>query len=63
MKKALLIIDRGSKMKEVQEELHDTCDLIKNKTDYSYVDYCFLEVIPPYIEEGIRNVLSKAPIP
>jgi len=59
MKKALLIIDRGSKMKEVQEELHDTCDLIKNKTDYSYVDYCFLEVIPPYIDEGIRKCIEQ----
>jgi sirohydrochlorin ferrochelatase len=58
MKKALLIIDRGSKMKEVQEELRNTCDFIKHKTDYSYVDYCFLEVIPPYIGEGIRKCID-----
>jgi sirohydrochlorin ferrochelatase len=59
VKKALLIIDRGSKMKEVQEELHHTCELIKYKTDYSYVGYCFLEVIPPYIDEGIRKCIDK----
>ena len=59
MKKALLIIDRGSKMKDVQEELRRTCDFIKHKTDYSYVDYCFLEVIPPYIDEGIRECIKR----
>lgn len=59
MKKALLIIDRGSKMKEVQEELRNTCELIKYKTDYSYVDFCFLEVIPPYIGEGIRKCINR----
>ena len=59
MKKALLIIDRGSKMKEVQEELRNTCDFIKYKTDYSYVDYCFLEVIPPFIGEGIRKCIDS----
>ncbi|CAN5879872.1 sirohydrochlorin chelatase [soil metagenome] len=58
MKKALLIIDRGSKMKEVQAELRNTCELIKYKTDYSYVDFCFLEVIPPYIGEGIRKCID-----
>ena len=46
-------------MKEVKEELHHTCELIKYKTDYSYVDYCFLEVIPPYIDEGIRKCIDK----
>lgn len=59
MKKALLIIDRGSKMKEVQAELRNTCELIKYKTDYAYVDFCFLEVIPPYIGEGIRKCIDR----
>ena len=58
MKKALLIIDRGSKMKEVRDELQETCNLIKDKADYSYVDYCFLEVIPPFIDEGIRKCIN-----
>ena len=53
MKKALLIIDRGSKMKEVKDELQETCDLIKDRTEYDYVDYCFLEVVPPFIDGRI----------
>ena len=39
-------------MKEVQQELFDTCSKIKMQTDYDYVDYCFLEVLPPFIKEG-----------
>lgn len=58
MKKALLIIDRGSKMKEVRDELQETCDLIKDKTEYDYVDYCFLEVIPPFIDEGVKKCIN-----
>jgi sirohydrochlorin ferrochelatase len=57
MKKALLIIDRGSKMNEVQHELSETCSKIKAITDYYYVDYCFLEVLPPFIKEGINKCL------
>jgi sirohydrochlorin ferrochelatase len=59
MKKALLIIDRGSKMKEVRDELQETCNLIKDKTEYDYVNYCFLEVIPPYIDEGIKKCIVR----
>jgi precorrin-8X/cobalt-precorrin-8 methylmutase len=59
LKKALLIVDRGSKMKEVQQELLDTCSKIKDKTDYYYVDFCFLEVLPPFIEEGISKCLAQ----
>jgi sirohydrochlorin ferrochelatase len=57
MKKALLIIDRGSKMNEVQHELLETCSKIKAQTDYYYVDYCFLEVLPPFIKDGINKCL------
>jgi sirohydrochlorin ferrochelatase len=59
MKKALLIIDRGSKMKEVQEELFETCSKIKAKTDYDYIDYCFLEVLPPFIKDGVNKCLNQ----
>lgn len=59
MKKALLIIDRGSKMKEVQHELSETCLKIKSQTDYDYVDYCFLEVLPPFIKEGLNKCLNQ----
>jgi sirohydrochlorin ferrochelatase len=59
MKKALLIIDRGSKMKEVQQELFETSSKIKAQTDYYYVDYCFLEVLPPFIKAGINKCLRQ----
>lgn len=46
-------------MKEVRDELLQTCDIIKEMSDYSVVEYCFLEVVPPFIEEGIRNCMEK----
>ncbi len=59
MKKGLLIIDRGSKMKEVQDELFDTCLKLKAKTDYHYIGYCFLEVLPPFIGDGIKKCIEN----
>jgi len=59
MRKALLIIDRGSKELEVQEELVKISNRVKEKGGYIYSNFCFLEVIPPYIDEGIRNCLNK----
>jgi sirohydrochlorin ferrochelatase len=55
LKKALLIIDRGSREPEVREELERICSIIKTKGGYYYTNYCFLEVLPPFIEEGIRK--------
>jgi len=55
LKKALLIIDRGSRELEVREELERICSIAKTKGGYYYTNYCFLEVIPPFIEEGIRK--------
>ena len=52
MKRGLLIIDRGSREKEASEELKTICERIKAKSDYVFTDFCFLEVIPPYIEAG-----------
>lgn len=59
MRKALLIIDRGSKELEVQEELVKISNRAKERGGYIYSNFCFLEVIPPYIDEGIRNCLNK----
>jgi sirohydrochlorin ferrochelatase len=55
LKKALLIIDRGSREPEVREELEIICSIVKAKGGYHYTDYCFLEVLPPFIEEGIKK--------
>ena len=59
MRKALLIIDRGSKEWEVQDELFKISNRAKEKGGYIYSNFCFLEVIPPYIDEGIRNCLNE----
>lgn len=59
MRKALLIIDRGSKELEVQDELLKISNQAKEKGGYIYSNFCFLEVIPPYIDEGIRNCVKE----
>ncbi|NHI04083.1 Sirohydrochlorin cobaltochelatase CbiX(long) [Candidatus Nitrosotalea sp. TS] len=58
MKRGLLIIDRGSHEDDVKHELQYICDKVKQKGNYHFSDYCFLEVVPPYIEEGINTCLS-----
>ncbi len=59
MKRGLLLIDRGSREREASEELEVICKEIKAKGDYIFTDYCFLEVEPPYIEDGIKKVLKQ----
>jgi len=59
MKRGLLLIDRGSHEDDVKHELQYICDKVKQKGDYHVSDYCFLEVVPPYIEEGINTCLSS----
>ncbi|MDE1725757.1 MAG: sirohydrochlorin cobaltochelatase [Thaumarchaeota archaeon] len=58
MKRGLLLIDRGSHEDDVRQELQYICDKVKQKGNYHVSDYCFLEVIPPYIEEGVNSCLS-----
>ncbi|HET7149612.1 MAG TPA: CbiX/SirB N-terminal domain-containing protein [Candidatus Nitrosopolaris sp.] len=55
MKKAILIVDRGSREPEVRQELEDICSRVKTSAGYYYANYCFLEVLPPFIEEGIKK--------
>jgi sirohydrochlorin ferrochelatase len=59
LKRGLLIIDRGSREREASEELDVICEGIKAKGDYIFTDYCFLEVEPPYIEDGIAKCLKQ----
>jgi sirohydrochlorin ferrochelatase len=62
LKKALLLIDRGSREPEVRDELSEICSAVKDRGQYDYCDYCFLEVVPPYIEEGIRNCVKSGSV-
>lgn len=59
MRRGMLIIDRGSKEREASEELEAICEEIRGYNNYEFVDFCFLEVIPPFIEDGMRRALSK----
>ena len=59
MKRGLLLIDRGSREREASEELETICTEIKAKDDYVFTDFCFLEVEPPYIEDGISKCLKE----
>lgn len=58
MRRALLIVDRGSREPEVREELQELCTLAKGRAGYDYVDYCFLEVVPPFVNEGIDKCVA-----
>jgi sirohydrochlorin ferrochelatase len=59
VKKALLIVDRGSREPDVRLELQDICSIAKHKVGYDYTSYCFLEVVQPFIKEGIENCLAN----
>ena len=59
MKRGLLIIDRGSREQEAKDELGEICARIKEKGKYEFSDYCFLEVIPPFIKDGMQNSLNQ----
>jgi len=58
LKRGVLLIDRGSREKEVKEELDFICKKVKEKGNYVFSNYCFLEVIPPFIEEGVKKCLK-----
>ena len=58
MKRGLLLIDRGSREEEAKQELEVICKKIMGKGNYEFSNYCFLEVIPPFIEEGINHSLT-----
>ena len=59
MKRGLLLIDRGSRENEVKNELEMICQSVKEKGNYEFSNYCFLEVVPPFIEEGIKKSLTS----
>jgi len=59
LKRGVLLIDRGSREKEAKEELDFICKKIKEKGNYIFSDYCFLEVLPPFIEEGVKKCLKQ----
>jgi len=59
LKKALLIVDRGSREPDVKHELEQVCRLAKLRAGYDHVDFSFLEVLPPFIAEGISQCMAE----
>ena len=59
MKRGLLVIDRGSREQEAKDELKEICSRVKEKGNYEFSDFCFLEVLPPFIKDGIENSLNQ----
>jgi precorrin-8X/cobalt-precorrin-8 methylmutase len=59
VKRALLVIDRGSREPEVKQELEEMCRIAKKRAEYDMASYCFLEVVPPFIEEGIQRCVDS----
>lgn len=55
MKRGMLLIDRGSREQEAKDELEYICKKVKQKGNYEFVNYCFLEVVPPFIKDGIES--------
>lgn len=59
MRRGLLIVDRGSREREAYDELRVITQGAKSKGGYDYADFCFLEVLPPFIEEGMKKCLEQ----
>lgn len=59
MKRGLLLIDRGSREREASEELEIISAAVKEKGGYDWVDFCFLEVVPPFIEDGMEVCMKQ----
>lgn len=59
MRRGLLIIDRGSREQEARDELEAICAGIRSRGAYEHVGYCFLEVVPPFIPEGIADSVRR----
>ncbi len=55
----MLLIDRGSREQDAKDELDIICKRVQEKGDYVFSDYCFLEVLPPFIEEGVKKCLKN----
>ena len=54
-----MLIDRGSREREAEEELETICEKVKEKGNYDFTEFCFLEVVPPFIEDGMEKCLKK----
>ena len=54
-----MLIDRGSREREAEEELEIICEKVKQKGNYDFAEFCFLDVVPPFLEDGMEKGLKK----
>lgn len=59
MRRGLLIVDRGSREREAYAELEEITDAARSRGGYDFADFCFLEVLPPYIPDGMKKCLAQ----
>jgi sirohydrochlorin ferrochelatase len=56
---SILLIGHGSSDRRARDAFLYTVESLKNH--FKYVNFCFLELEPPNIEEGIKNCLESNP--
>ncbi len=60
-KKALIIVDHGSKLEKANEMLVQIAELIKkkNSSEFEIISYCHMELAEPTIEQAFDDCVSK----
>ena len=60
-KKALIIVDHGSKLKDANHMLVEITELIKKKNDgvFDIITYCHMELAEPTIEQAFDDCVVK----
>lgn len=59
MKKAVLVISHGSRSSKTKEEIVQLIDQLKGRTDFTILEYAFLEIEKPSIPEGIALCVDQ----
>ena len=60
-KKALIIVDHGSKLDEANRMLSEIAQLLRNKTNSNFdiITYCHMELAEPTIEQAFKECVLK----
>ncbi|MCL6584362.1 MAG: precorrin-8X methylmutase [bacterium] len=59
MKKALILLGHGSRLKEANESLYSLAKIIKSKSSLAIVQPAFLQLASPTLREGIESCLAQ----
>ena len=51
-----MIIDRGSREREAEEELEIICEKVKQKGNYDFTEFCFLKLSLHLLKMEWKNV-------